>query len=271
MKMKYALVNNERQEPQSGLIGNCQCCNSPVIAKCGDVRIWHWAHKTKLECDPWWEESEWHRVWKKQFPKEWQEVVHKAEHDEKHIADVKTDQGFVIEFQHSHLDPQERLAREAFYQNMVWVVDGTRLKGDYPRFLEGRKHFMSGYKKGFFLVHFPEECFPIAWIESSVIVVFDFQGTLPNDPQDGMRNTLWCLLPGRAKGRSVMIEISRQDFVTTAMKQPQLLPEPAHELVSAYDKLLAELEEAREQQAQNQRWQPSKPLRATIPKRYKRN
>jgi hypothetical protein len=144
---------------------------------------------------------------------------------------VKTDQGFVIEFQHSHLEPQERLAREAFYQNMVWVVDGTRLKRDYPRFLEGRKNFMNGYKKGFFLVHFPEECFPIGWIDSSVMVIFDFQGTLPNDPQDGMRNVLWGLLPGRAKGRAVMIGISRQDFVMTAMKQPQLLPEPAHELV----------------------------------------
>lgn len=111
MKMKYALVNNERQEPQSGLIGKCQCCNSPVIAKCGDLRVHHWAHKTKLQCDPWWEESEWHRAWKEKFPKEWQEIIHKAENDEKHIADVKTDQGFVIEFQHSHLDSQERAAR----------------------------------------------------------------------------------------------------------------------------------------------------------------
>jgi hypothetical protein len=103
------------------------------------------------------------------------------------------------------------------------------------------------------------------------MVVFDFQGTLPNDPQDGMRNALWCLLPGRARKRAVMLGISRQNFVTTAMKQPRFLPEPAHELVSAYDKLLTELEEAREQQAQNQRWQPHKPLRAIIPKRYKRN
>lgn len=53
------------------------------------------------------------------------------------------------------------------------------------------------------------------------------------------------ILPGRAKGRAVMLGISRQDFVTTAIKQPQILPEPAHELVSAYDKFLAELEETR--------------------------
>jgi competence protein CoiA len=266
MKMKYALVNNERQEPKPGLIGKCQCCNSAVIAKCGNQKIWHWAHKTKVECDPWWEESDWHRAWKEQFPKEWQEIIHKAENDEKHIADVKTDRGFVIEFQHSHLDPQERVAREIFYQNMVWVVDGTRLKKDYPRFLEGRKHIKTGYKNGFFLVHFPEECFPIAWVESSKVVIFDFKSTLPNEPQDEMRNTLWCLLPGRARNRAVMIGISRQDFVATAMKQPGLLPEPAHEIVSAYDKLLIELE-AREGQVQIQRHQIRNPYRATIPKR----
>ena len=41
-----------------------------------------------------------------------------------HIADVKTDRGIVIEFQHSFLHRNERESREKFYQNMVWVVDG---------------------------------------------------------------------------------------------------------------------------------------------------
>ena len=269
--MKYALVNGERQEAKPGLSGKCEITGLSVISKCGTVRSPHWALIGEHERDSWWEpETPWHREWKGKFPKEWHEVTHPAENGEEHRADVKTDQGLVIEFQHSHLDPQERLAREAFYQNMVWIVDGTRLKRDYPRFLEGRKHFMTGYKKGFFLVHFPEECFPVAWIESSVMVIFDFQGTLPTDPQDGMRNALWCLLPGRARRRAVMIAISRQDFVTTAMKQPRLLPEPAQEIVSAYDELLRELEERKGQQEQNQRWQPRKPRRAIIPKRHKR-
>lgn len=270
--MKHALVKGERQEAQPGLTGKCEITGLPVIAKCGTVRSPHWALVGERNPDSWWEpETPWHREWKNKFPKEWHEITHPAENGTEYRADVKTDQGFVIEFQHSHLDPQERAAREAFYQNMVWVVDGTRLERDYPRFLEGRKHFMTGYKPGFFLVNFPEECFPNAWIESSVVVIFDFQGTLPIDPQDGMRNTLWCLLPGRARRRAVMIGISRRDFVATTTKQPRLLPDPAHEIVSAYDKLLAELEEANEQRAQNGRWQPRKPPRAIIPKRYKRN
>jgi len=51
----------------------------PMVAKCGEVRIWHWApHRSRL-CDPWWEnETEWHRNWKEQFPVNWQEVVHQA-------------------------------------------------------------------------------------------------------------------------------------------------------------------------------------------------
>lgn len=198
-------------------------------------------------------------------------MSHPAENGEEHRADVKTDQGCVIEFQHSHLDPQERAAREAFYQNMVWVVDGTRLKGDYPRFFEGRKNFMPGHKQRFFLIHFPEECFPAAWIESSVMVIFDFQGTIPSDSQDWVRNTLWCLLPGRAKRRAVMIAISRDAFVTTLMKQPRLLPDPLHEYINAYDKRLAQEEELRALQTQNQGWQSRKPSRAIIPKRPKWN
>lgn len=123
---------------------------------------------------------------------------------------------------------------------------------------------MPGLKKGFFLVHFPEECFPTVWIESSVMVIFDFQGTLPTDSQDLMRNTLWCLLPGRAKRRAVVIAISRQDFVT--MKHPRLLPDPAHEIVSAFDKLLKEQEEILGQQTQMLGWKPRR--RAIIPRRH---
>jgi hypothetical protein len=112
------------------------------------------------------------------------------------------------------------------------------------------------YKPGFFLVHFPEECFPAAWAESSVEVVFDFQGALPTDPQDGILDTLWCLLPGRARRYAVVIAISRQTFITTLLKQPRLLPDPAHEFVNALDKLLAQQEQVMEQQAQKQEWKP---------------
>lgn len=49
---------------------------------------------------------------------------------EKHIADIRTNSGLVIEFQHSRIDPQEQVKREIGYGNMIWVVDGARLKKD---------------------------------------------------------------------------------------------------------------------------------------------
>ncbi len=133
--MKFALVNGQRQEAQPNLSGKCPTCDHPMVAKCGEVRMWHWAHQGSRFCDPWWEnETEWHRAWKDQFPDEWQEIVHHAENGERHIADVKTGDGWVIEFQHSSIRPDERRSREAFYRSLIWVVDGLRRKRDGGHF-----------------------------------------------------------------------------------------------------------------------------------------
>lgn len=105
--MKLSIVNGERREPEKGLIGSCLGCGQPMIPKCGSIKIWHWAHKSSCECDHWWEnETEWHRSWKNNFPKENQEIRHKDDATgEWHIADVKTKHGHVLEFQHSFLKP----------------------------------------------------------------------------------------------------------------------------------------------------------------------
>lgn len=126
--MRFALVNGERTQAKPKLNGICPSCGSDMVAKCGRVRVWHWAHKGMPPCDPWWEsETEWHRRWKDCFPTEWQEVVHEDRHTgERHIADVRNPLGLVIEFQHSPIKPEERLARESFYGELVWVVDGLR-------------------------------------------------------------------------------------------------------------------------------------------------
>jgi competence protein CoiA len=110
-----------------------------MIAKCGQVKIWHWAHKSRASCDPWWEsETEWHRSWKNQFPTDWQEVVHIDQASgEKHVADVKLRFGLVIEFQHSPIEQMEVESREAFYGNMTWVVDGDRGSADPGYFSMG--------------------------------------------------------------------------------------------------------------------------------------
>ncbi|MCQ1839146.1 competence protein CoiA [Neorhizobium galegae] len=140
MKLKYALVDGKREESRPKLRGACPNCEREVIAKCGQQRIWHWAHLGKLECDHWWEpETEWHRSWKSLFPQEWQEIVHIAADGERHIADVKTGADLVVEFQHSPITPDERHSRENFYKPMIWVVDGVRFKRDPDAFRRALK------------------------------------------------------------------------------------------------------------------------------------
>jgi competence CoiA-like predicted nuclease len=135
--VKFARVDGNRQEAQPGLSGECPGCGQPMIAKCGEVRVPHWAHKGRRLCDPWWEnETPWHSAWKDQFSAAWQEIVHHAEGGERHIADVKTERGWVIELQHSYLNPPERRARDAFYPKLVWVVNGTRRPRDARQFIE---------------------------------------------------------------------------------------------------------------------------------------
>ncbi|WP_374032198.1 competence protein CoiA [Bdellovibrio bacteriovorus] len=123
--MQYALVGNKRVEATAGAKGICTGCGSALIAKCGTKVVHHWAHAKKKDCDPWWEnETEWHRNWKALFPEECREVVHRDENGEIHRVDIKTSSGTFIEIQHSAITDVERLSREQFYKNLVWIVDG---------------------------------------------------------------------------------------------------------------------------------------------------
>jgi competence protein CoiA len=223
--MQFALVEMERREAEPSLSGVCPGCGKAMIAKCGQYRVHHWAHQGGQSCDPWWEsETEWHRAWKNNFPAACLEYFqHDRPSGERHIADVRTPHGLVIEFQHSHLKPLERAARERFYGNMVWVVDGTRLKRDYPRFNEGKNNLRHTPMPGYFLLAFPKECFPAMWLESSVPVIFDFRCVDQSQPPDAYRDGLWCLLPGRVEGKGVVVGMSREDFVKVAPSRPQLL------------------------------------------------
>lgn len=124
--MEIALVDGVRTLPSPGIQGACQACGAAMTAKCGEKNIWHWAHKGRRVCDPWWEnEGEWHRAWKTHFPRECHEIVQHDSSGEKHIADVKLPDGLVVELQHSQMPPGEMRSREAFYKDMVWIVDAA--------------------------------------------------------------------------------------------------------------------------------------------------
>jgi len=222
--MRFALIDNKRVEAQPKHQGLCPICSKPVIAKCVDKKVWHWAHRSIASCDSWWEpETEWHRNWKNYYPAEWQErILFDEQTGEKHIADVQTIHNLVIEFQHSTIKQEERISRENFYKNMLWVVDGTRLKNDYPRFLKGKDSlfFTKTKNNNVFIVEFPDEVFPENWIDSSVPVIFDFQGLSKNRTYE-IRNKLWCIVP-KQEGKTYVVSIEREAFIKTTLKFPTL-------------------------------------------------
>ncbi|EMS33913.1 Competence protein [Mariniradius saccharolyticus AK6] len=215
--MKYALNNGARIEASKGTRGTCPCCGSELIARCGDIKIHHWAHKSS--CDPWWEtETEWHRLWKNRYPPKWQEFLTLDEETgERHIADVKTEADLIIEFQHSAIDPQERLQRERHYKNLIWVVDGTRLKRDFKRFSNQYNELIKTNKPGIFLIDHDEGIFNKSWLTSSVPVIFDFKGINPTDGDHDIRNSLYCLLQIKLGRYSIIAEFSREAFIKSTI------------------------------------------------------
>ena len=205
--MKFALVNEQRQESQPNLIGECPNCGKPMISRCGELRVWHWAHRGRRHCDSWWEnETQWHRDWKGQFPVDWQEIGHRAKDGERHIADVKTDADWVIEFQHSYIKPEERRSREGFYPKLIWVVNGLRRTRDKAVFQRAWNHHYTRSQAE----------------DSPGRVVYSDDGALLRDWAGGRSHVffdlgdeqvLWWLAPNTKKEWAIVARISRADFI----------------------------------------------------------
>lgn len=209
-QMKYAIVNNEKVEATKGAKGVCPSCGFDLIAKCGELKINHWSHKGNRNCDLWWEnETEWHRSWKGNFPKEWQEVVHFDKSGEKHIADVKTQNGWILEFQHSFINPEERQSRDSFYHQLVWVVDGTRRKTDAKQFqkmLEESTRLKTDIP--IIRTHFPDECRLLKEWHNNSLVFFDF-----GEAENADQSILWFLFPKTSSSSAYLSPFSRKKFV----------------------------------------------------------
>lgn len=122
---------NQRIIPEKGKTGFCQICKNPVKAYCGEINIDHWRHVAEQNCDTWKEhESEWHREWKNKFPEDWQEVIIEI-NNEKHIADIKTNNGLILELQNSSISKATIKERELFYQNIVWLINANTFKDNF--------------------------------------------------------------------------------------------------------------------------------------------
>ena len=210
--MKFALVNGGKVEATKGAKGVCQYCDSAVSAYCGEVYAAHWKHDIKCKCDPWWEnETEWHRAWKNKFPTNWQEVKHYDKSGELHIADVKTDTDWAIEFQHSYLKPDERRSRNNFYKKLIWIIDGTRRKTDIKQFdkILKEESIKITDKPPTIKVNFPDECRLFnEWGHSGSLVFFDFGSNDANE-----NSLLWFLYPKMKSGNIYLSYITKSGFI----------------------------------------------------------
>ena len=140
----------------------CPYCGAPLIARKGDVRQHHFAHKQDHHCSDTWvhhrshnyDLSAWHNEWQSLFPKENQEVKLSLG-DTRHRADVMVGRT-VIEFQHSIMQVQAFDDRNNFYFNLankvIWLFDLSDLLEEqlfYKETNEGLEFHWRNPKKAF--------------------------------------------------------------------------------------------------------------------------
>ena len=99
--MMYADTALGRAEASLGLEGSCPSCGHPCRPKCGKIKVHHWAHHARDDCDPWSEPmTEWHLSWQLAVPPERREVVmHRSSGAGllTHRADIVTASGGIVE------------------------------------------------------------------------------------------------------------------------------------------------------------------------------
>ena len=119
--LRFANVAGEKCLPFPKGRGWCPCCGGLLIAKCGQIKTYHWAHESKDDCDTWSEPiGPWHLWWQNLVRPEFVEVA-----KEIHRADIVGNRGVVVELQHSPISPEDITARESHYGDMVWLFDAT--------------------------------------------------------------------------------------------------------------------------------------------------
>jgi hypothetical protein len=203
----------------------CPVCDAVMTPKCGRFRVPHWAHPPGIVDHHWEPETEWHRNWNACFPEGCQEVVHKADNGEKHIADVKTADGHVLEFQNSPISEEERFSREAIYRPMCWVVNGQRLKGDRGKFIEALRLGQAVEANPLTVVGSTQHCLLLRkWENSGALVLFDF-GEIEEegDPVRFGAPVLWASRPGSPKGQAVLMPIYRERFLQAMINNEPLI------------------------------------------------
>lgn len=122
-----ALIDGDRVRATPGAEGTCPACRRPMIAKCGRIVTWHWAHRAADACDPWRRgETDWHLRWKVRLLEAGAQVeVPMRNGDELHIADAVIGD-LVVELAGVYPPAEQIAARERFYARMAWIYNAER-------------------------------------------------------------------------------------------------------------------------------------------------
>jgi len=127
-----------------------------------------------------------------------------ADNGERHVADVRTEHGWVIEFQHSYITPEERKSRDSFYKKLVWMVHAARRPTDPAQFVNA---FEAGVGVGgspWIRRVRPDSCRLFKeWSGSPAPIFFDF----------GPGPTLWWVVARRPDEPMYIAPFSRAEFI----------------------------------------------------------
>jgi hypothetical protein len=148
------LFNHRHQQVADYTEGDslCPLCSGPLIAKRGDIVIWHWAHKAKPNdrngCP--FAESAWHLSWKSAYLnfKDWEVEYPIVIDGQKYVIDaVNPATGRVREFVHSLSPYYEAKHQRLLHQftDISWLFDyrvfGSS-RGEYCRDGRGVKNLL---------------------------------------------------------------------------------------------------------------------------------
>jgi len=120
--------NEEKIRAMPGMKAICPGCQEEVIARCGDINIWHWAHKAglcKYDYEP---ETRWHLEWKENALKLGMEIEKIFDTSQRYRADIyDPKRNMVTEVQHSPITMETIIDRCSFYDSkgirVRWIFD----------------------------------------------------------------------------------------------------------------------------------------------------
>lgn len=131
----------------------CEMCDTNLIARKGEVKVHHFAHKSgERNCDSWNKPlTEWHFKWQDFFKQNnYGKLEYVIEKDNsKHRTDIYTNKDYCIEIQHSNINHDDIANRENFYgEKMFWIVDGTNDKFEFY-FKTQNNYFVGKFNKDY--------------------------------------------------------------------------------------------------------------------------